>query len=159
MEMKKHERRRGHFPHLICGENRELSITPDKRLVFHDPREESAHLYLAGYSLCTDLLNLGRARASDPYEREEIGIDRTFEQIMGADEGFWEFRRMEIHAMLTAMPSTRESSLLYCHYINGDSIERIADRLGTSRRSAYRLYHRALISFSCFKARTDRSLV
>ena len=146
MEMKKQERRRGHFPHLICGENRELSITPDKRLVFHDVREERAHLYLAGYSLCTDLLNLGRARTSDSYAREEIGKDRTFEQILGADEGFWEFRRMEIHAMLTAMPSTRESSLLYCHYINGDSIARIADRIGISRRSAYRLYHRALVS-------------
>ena len=56
----KKERRRAHFPNLICKENRLLSVTPDRRLVFGDPREERAHRYLAGYSLCTDLLRLGR---------------------------------------------------------------------------------------------------
>ena len=103
MEMKQ-ARRRGHFPHLICGENRTLSITPDRRLVFRDPQEERAHLYLAGYSLCTDLLNLGRAGKSER-SAEVPGREPTFEEILGADESFWEFRRMEIHAMLVAMPT------------------------------------------------------
>lgn len=152
MGLKEAFRRRGHFPNLICRENRELSIMPDRRLVFNDPREARAHQYLAGYSLCTDLLNLGRAGGSVQYE-EVVGKEWTFEEILGADAGFWEFRRMEIHAMLVAMPTTRESSLLYRHYISGDSIERIADRLGTSRRSAYRMYHRALVSFCNFMDR------
>lgn len=156
MEMKGHENQRRHFPRLICGENRELSITPDKRLVFRDPREEKAHLYLAGYSLCTDLLQLGRGSGLAGFAKDIPGKEQTFAEILGADAGFWEFRRMEIHAMLVAMPTTRESSLLYCHYIGGDSIERIADRIDISRRSAYRLYHRALISFCNFMERSHR---
>ena len=156
MELKQEARRRGQFPHLICKENRELSITPDRRLVFRDPREERAHLYLAGYSLCTDLLRLGRAEPSERSLDETPGAEWTFEQILGADAGFWEFRRMEIHAMLSALPSTRESSLLYRRYIVGDSIERIADRIDISRRSAYRLYHRALISLCNYMERTRR---
>ena len=145
---RKSERRRGSFPRLICGENRELSITPDRRLVFADPREEKAHRYLAGYSLCADLLRLGRG---EPAGREGMPAE-----IAGADESFWEFRRMEIRAALAAMPTTRESTLLYCRYIKGESVERFADRIGISRRSAYRMYHRALVSFCNFRERRDR---
>ncbi len=150
MGMTGSSRKTAHFPHLICTENRTLSIVPDARLVFRDPREEQAHLYLAGFSLCTDLLQTGRGTPA-----AESGMDPqdefyTFEQIIHADARFWEMRRMQIHAALTAMPTTRESTLLYCRYIKRESIESVADKMGISRRSAYRMYHRALVAFSNF---------
>ena len=104
---------------------------------------ESARNYLCGYQLCLDMLKLRK------YERKRAAkFDELCdcEDILSGDEAYWKARIFEIATFLGKMKNGREKMLLYYRYIKGESIEYAAGLLGISRRTAYRLWNRALLS-------------
>ena len=104
---------------------------------------ETARNYLCGYQLCLDMLKLRK------YERKRVAkFDELCdcEDILSGDEAYWKARIFEIAAFLGKMKNGREKMLLYYRYVKGESIERTAGLLGISRRTAYRLWNKALLS-------------
>jgi len=57
-------------------------------------------------------------------------------------------RMYEIKTLIDGMRNGREKSILYYHYICGESIDRAADLLDISRRTGYRLHQKGLITVS-----------
>ncbi|MBE6600051.1 MAG: sigma-70 family RNA polymerase sigma factor [Ruminococcaceae bacterium] len=53
-------------------------------------------------------------------------------------------RAKDIREFVTALPNCKEKLLLYFRYIRGMSMEKTAELLGISPRSAYRMRQRAL---------------
>lgn len=104
---------------------------------------EEARNYLCGYQLCLDMLKLRK------YERKRASkFDELCEceDILAGDEAYWKSKIYEIATFLGKMKNGREKMILYYHYVKGESIERAAGLLGISRRTAYRLWHHALLS-------------
>lgn len=103
---------------------------------------EEAREFMCGYRLAADMLHLQR------YERKRA---KGFEEecacadILEGDEADWKARIQEVGKLLTGMKNGREKLLLYHHYVRGTSIERIADLIGVSRRTGYRIHRRALL--------------
>ena len=98
-----------------------------------------------GYRVCRELLGLRR------YERKRAAAhmeECDVEEILAGDEVFWRARMHAIAAVLGKMKNGREKLILYYHYIKGDSVERIALRLGVSRRTGYRIFQRGLFAVS-----------
>ena len=113
---------------------------------------ESARNYLCGYQLCLDMLKLRK------YERKRAAkFDELCEceDILSGDEAYWKARIYEIAAFLGKMKNGREKMLLYYRYVKGESIERAAGLLGISRRTAYRLWNKALLSAGLLLERTN----
>ena len=55
--------------------------------------------------------------------------------------------RMEMYKIrhfIMDLPNGEEKLLLYFHYVKGESIERCSELIGVSRRSAFRLRHKAM---------------
>lgn len=55
--------------------------------------------------------------------------------------------RLEMHKVrhfIINLPSCEEKLLLYFHYVKGETVEACAELIGVSRRSAFRLRHKAL---------------
>ena len=104
---------------------------------------ETARNYLCGYQLCLDMLKLRK------YERKRAAkFDELCdcEDILAGDEAYWKARIYEIAAFLGKMKNGREKMLLYYRYVKGESVERAAGLMGLSRRTAYRLWNKALLS-------------
>ena len=115
---------------------------------------EAARNYLCGYQLCLDMLKLRK------YERKRAAkFDELCdcEDILAGDEAYWKARIYEIAAFLGKMKNGREKMLLYYRYVKGESVERAASLLGLSRRTAYRLWNRALLSAGLLLARNNQS--
>ena len=113
---------------------------------------ETARNYLCGYQLCLDMLKLRK------YERKRAAkFDELCEceDILAGDEAYWKARIYEIAAFLGGMKNGREKMLLYYRYVKGESIERAAGLMGISRRTAYRLWNRALLSAGLILERTN----
>ena len=53
------------------------------------------------------------------------------------------------------MKNGREKMLLYYRYVKGESVERAAGLLGLSRRTAYRLWNKALFSAGLLLEKTN----
>ena len=102
---------------------------------------ETARNYLCGYQLCLDMLKLRK------YERKRVAkFDELCdcEDILAGDEAYWKARIYEIATFLGKMKNGREKILLYYRYVRGESVERVSDLMGFSRRTGYRLFHRGL---------------
>ena len=69
------------------------------------------------------------------------------EDLLSGDESLWRARMFEIKTLLEGMKNGREKILLYYHYIRGESIEYVADMMGISRRTGYRVHSKGLLSF------------
>lgn len=113
---------------------------------------ERARNYLCGYQLCLDMLRLRK------YERRRAAkFDELCEceDILAGDEAYWKARIYEIATFLGTMKNGREKMLLYYRYVKGESVERAAGLLGLSRRTAYRLWNRALLSAGLLLEKTD----
>ena len=101
--------------------------------------KERARNYLCGYQLCLDMLKLRK------YERRRAArFDELCEceDILAGDEAYWKARIFEM--------------LLYYRYVKGESIERAAGLMGLSRRTAYRLWHKALLSAGLLLEKTNK---
>ena len=115
-----------------------------------DARVEGVRNFLSGYRLCMDMLDLRRYEkkrgrfADEPIECEDI---------LSGNEAYWRARMFEVKALVDRMKNGREKLILYYHYIRGESIEHIANTLGVSRRTGYRLHQRALYSAACLSER------
>jgi len=110
-----------------------------------EARRERARNYLSGYQLCLDMLNLRR------YERkraQSFGEYCNCDELLQCNEVFWRARMYEIKTLIDGMRNGREKSILYYHYICGESIDRAADLLDISRRTGYRLHQKGLITVS-----------
>ena len=107
---------------------------------------EEAKDFLNGYRLCRELLGLQR------YERKRnVRIEAcSDETLLAGDEAFWRARIHTIYSLLEKMKNGREKLMLYYHFIKGDSVERIAVRLGVSRRTGFRICTRGLLEFYRF---------
>ena len=115
--------------------------------------KERARNYLCGYQLCLDMLKLRK------YERRRAArFDELCEceDILAGDESYWKARIFEIAAFLGRMKNGREKMLLYYRYVKGESIERAAGLMGLSRRTAYRLWHKALLSAGLLLEKTNK---
>ena len=113
---------------------------------------ETARNYLCGYQLCLDMLKLRK------YERKRAArFDELCEceDILAGDEAYWKARIYEIAGFLGQMKNGREKMLLYYRYVKGESIERAAGLMGLSRRTAYRLWNKALLSAGVLLGRTN----
>ena len=107
---------------------------------------EGARNFLNSYRTCRELLGLHRYERKRA-EREAFSPDET---LLAGDEAFWRARIYAIGGLLSKMKNGREKLMLYYHFIKGDSVERIAVRLGVSRRTGFRIMSRGLLEFSDF---------
>ena len=103
------------------------------------------------YRLCASLILSARSAPPAADLSPEIG-DRA---SLSADLAFWRARCRAVAAMIASLDPSREKLLLSLHYLRGIPIEKIADRLGTSRRTAYRVHLSAL---SMIARRLDRDI-
>lgn len=97
--------------------------------------------YLAGYRFCVEMLQLRRYERVHPSCFDEpIG-----EELLSGNEAFWKSRMLEIGLFIGSLPNGRAKLVLHYRYIKGMSVERIADLLGVSRRTGYRLHDKGLL--------------
>lgn len=103
-------------------------------------RVEAAKEFLGAYRMCEEMLGLRR------YERKRARIeeDEPSAELLAADELYWKTRMYEVQNLLGGMKNGREKILLYYRYVRGESVERVSDLMGFSRRTGYRLFHRGL---------------
>lgn len=96
--------------------------------------------YLRGYSTSYKLMRLAR------YEQEFFGGGRLSEdEVSSPAEGpLAKAKMFEIRHFVLSLPNCDEKLLLYYHYVKGESVERCAELIGVSRRTAFRLKSRAL---------------
>ena len=119
------------------------SVKPDYVL---PPLEERTRRFLADFLLCAALIE---------YEERS----RRMDAVIGASSNplgnvpYWRARCRAVVSLINSMPPAREKSLLTLRYLNGHSIERCAELLGVSRRTAYRIHKRALMVASRILAR------
>ena len=118
-----------------------------------EARIEKGRDFLNSYPLCMDMLDLRR------YERKRGRFAQEMteqEDILSGNEAYWRARMFEVKALVDRMKNGREKLILYYHYIRGESIEHIANTLGISRRTGYRLHQRALYTVACLLEREQR---
>ena len=114
---------------------------------------EAVRNFLGGYQLCVDMLNLRR------YERKRHkALDENFDcpDLLTGDETYWRARMYEIETLIGRMRNGREKLVLYYHYIKGERIERAADFLGFSRRTAYRVHQKGLLQAAFLYEKTKK---
>lgn len=79
------------------------------------------------------------------YEREYFGDCKGDEGASLGDEVLLRAKMYEIKRFILSMPGSYERLFLYYHYIRGESVEKCAELLDISRRSAFRLKKKALL--------------
>jgi len=106
---------------------------------------QEAKDFLCGYRLCLDMLDLRK------YERKRLHnteVTSACTDILSGDEAYWRARMYAVGGLLGKMKNGREKLMLYYHYVKGESVERAASLLGVSRRTAFRIHQRGLLSAS-----------
>lgn len=93
---------------------------------------QKAKEFLASYTLHKKWLNASR------YEREYFG------GTDGSDEVFLQAKLFLVREFIASLPNCPEKLFLSCHYVRGHSVEKCAELMEISPRSAYRLKKRAL---------------
>ncbi len=94
---------------------------------------QKAKDFLASYTLHQKWLNASR------YEREYFGV------ALSDDEVFLQAKLFRVREFIASLPNCPEKLFLNCHYVRGHSVERCAELMDISPRSAYRLKKRALL--------------
>lgn len=97
-----------------------------------EEKQEKAKAFLSSYILHKKWLDAGR------YEREYFGAAPTGEEV------FLQAKLFEVREFIAALPNCPEKLFLNCHYIRGHSVEKCAELMSVSVRSAYRLKNRAI---------------
>lgn len=110
------------------------SVKPNYRL---PSLQERTRRFLSEFLLCSSLIE---------YE----ATSRKMYQYIGSSTPplgnleYWKTRCRAVVAVISALPPSREKSLLTLRYVNGHSIEACAPLLGVSRRTAYRIHSKAI---------------
>lgn len=106
-----------------------------------EEQRQSIDDYLRGYSTNYKLLRLAK------YEKEFFGGGRLCDdEVTTPAEGpLAKAKMFEVRHFVLSLPNSDEKLLLYYHYVKGESVERCAELIGVSRRTAFRLKSRALI--------------
>lgn len=93
---------------------------------------KQAKEFLCSYALHQKWLNASR------YERDYFGATPS------GDEIFLQAKLFRVRDFIASLPNSPEKLFLNCHYIRGHSVEKCAELMDLSTRSAYRLKKRAL---------------
>ena len=93
--------------------------------------------YLRGYQIYSKLLKLDR------YERNYFGY-KDGEDNLSVDAPLARAKMFEVRHFILELPNCDEKLLLYYRYVKKLTVERCAELLGVSRRTAYRILDRAL---------------
>ena len=118
------------------------SVKPDYRL---PTREERARNFLSDYLLCASLLE-----SYELTERISARISADHPSLSGGGEtpignaDYWRARCNSVSALIASLAPSREKLLLTLRYLRGLPVERAAERMGVSRRTAYRIHAHAL---------------
>ncbi len=79
------------------------------------------------------------------YEKEYFGRRDNSGGVIGEDdEAYIKAKIFEVKRFVTSLPPDDRKLFLFYHYIRCETVERCAELLKISRRSAYRLKRRAL---------------
>ena len=113
-------------------------------------RIQAAKSYLCGYQLCLQMLELHRYKRQRQWRFDEL-CDCS--DLLEGNEVVWRARMYEIEQMVSSLLGARERLILYYHYLRGESVERAAELVGVSRRTAYRSYRRGLFVVGCILER------
>jgi DNA-directed RNA polymerase specialized sigma24 family protein len=97
-----------------------------------DAALQKAKDFLSSYTLHKKWLNASR------YEREYFGAPSS------GDEVFLQAKLFRVREFIATLPNCPEKLFLTCHYVRGHSVERCAELMDISPRTAYRLKKRAL---------------
>ncbi len=113
-------------------------------------RAEAARSYLCGYRVCAEMLEL---RQYD--RRRQRDMDEWFvsSALLDAGETVWRLRMQEIENTVLSLVGIRERRILFYRYLRGESMDRCAELIGISRRTAYRIHERALYVVGCILER------
>ncbi len=98
--------------------------------------------YLSGYA--SNRLILGAERYLELYSESKDGYLSLIDRDMLNEAPLAKSRMFSVRHFILSLPNGNEKLLLYYHYVRGESVERCAELLGISRRSAFRLKNRAL---------------
>ncbi len=94
--------------------------------------------YLLGYTTNQKLLRLAK------YEADYFGGGNKGEGVMPSEAPLARARMYEVRHFILSLDNSDEKLLLYYHYIKGESVDRCAELLGVSSRTAFRIKARAL---------------
>ena len=94
--------------------------------------------YLLGYTMNQKLLRLAK------YESDFFGGGNKGEGVMPSEAPLARARMYEVRHFILSLDNSDEKLLLYYHYVKGESIEKCAELLGVSTRTAFRIKARAL---------------
>lgn len=87
----------------------------------------------------SDMPRGGHGKTMDELLAEKADLDRAVEDSRRLAEK----RKEEIRMRINRVTSPRHNRLLWKHYINGKSVEEIADEEGYSTRQEWRIYKEA----------------
>ena len=117
------------------------SVKPDYQV---PTREERARNFLSDYLLCASLLESYELteRISARISADHPSLPGEAKAIGNAD--YWRSRCRSVSALIASLAPSREKLLLTLRYLRGLPIERAAERMAVSRRTAYRIHAHAL---------------
>lgn len=105
-----------------------------------------AKIFLEDYHASVHMLRLCR---EDARERQRLAeacrLDEIYYGEIGGNEAFWLERMRTVRKFIEDFPDAACKMLLFYHYIRGLTVERAAEELDISRRSAFRLKKKALL--------------
>lgn len=117
-----------------------MSIDNDKDILYIKKAED----YLSEYTVFRKLLEM------NIYEKNYFGkSDKTLDVegkalALPGSEPEIRMKMFEIRRFVLSLGNCNEKLFLFYHYVHGESVERCAELIKISRRSAFRLKHRAL---------------
>ena len=109
--------------------------------------QREALAYLERYALYRRMLD------GNHHARTYFEVPRS-DASTAADDALLNARMMEIRHFVVTLPDCREKMLLYYRYLFGHSVERCAELMGVSRRTAFRIAREAVrFAAECFAGR------
>ena len=100
-------------------------------------RVDEARNYLESYLIYEKML------AGNRYARAFLG-ELPDGEPSACDDPFLKARMLGVRAFIMGLPACREKMLLYYRYLHGHPVEKCAELLGVSRRTAFRIAADAL---------------
>lgn len=83
--------------------------------------------------------------AANKYERDFFGTNILDDGLLCTDdEAYVKAKMFEVKRFVTSLPPDDRKLFLYYHYIRGETVEKCAELLNISRRTAFRLKRRSL---------------
>ena len=105
---------------------------------------EAAREYLSEYTVFRKLIEMNEYEKSY-FGKSEKSLDMEGKRyLLPGSEGEARMKMFEIRRFVLSLGNCNEKLFLFYHYIHGESVERCAELMKISRRSAFRLKRRAL---------------